>query len=90
MTFVPADPVISGKPYLVREVAGQVPSSLADFEGAQTLVLDGGRRISGIGSRDEQGARFREKDADAGKDVRVWRITDASGGGFVAVHDATY
>jgi hypothetical protein len=43
-----------------------------------------------MGARSGDVVRFREKDADGSKDVRVWRITGSSSEGFVAQHDAVY
>jgi hypothetical protein len=94
VTFLPADPVVSGKPYPVREVSGQAPSALDDFVGQATLVIEDGREagrlVTGMGARSGDVVRFREKDADGSKDVRVWRITGSSSEGFVAQHDAVY
>lgn len=89
MTFLPADPVVSGKPYAVREVAGHDPRTLDDFVGAATIVMEDGRRVTGVGVVDGLIARFREKDSEGSKDVRVWRIS-RSDGTFVAEHEATY
>ena len=87
MTFVPAAPIASGRPYPVLDVGGATPSELAQFVGAAMFTIDrdgSPSRVCGEGSADEPGVLFREKDVDhSGKDVRTWMISE-SGGGFTA------
>ncbi len=88
MTFVPADPIPSGRAYPVREVAGRKPEALSDFAGADICLtldyLDGDCVVTGSGSTTPAGVRFHEKDAASGKDVRVWRISEPEAGHFTA------
>ena len=91
MSFPAPRPVISGKPYRVQQVQGQVPRQLGDFTGdARVLiVLDGDEyTICGPGVEVEDGVRLYEKsDEGMGKDIRVWVVQQASHeDAFLAVH----
>lgn len=94
MAFVSPDPVASGKPYAIHDVAEKPPTSLADFVGetAFTLRTSGGvQRVSGVGSTDGDSVRFHEKDIEhTTKDVRVWRISRTGAQGFTAESTAAY
>ncbi|HSK58142.1 MAG TPA: hypothetical protein VK935_03720 [Actinomycetospora sp.] len=87
----PADPVVSGVPYDVRELDGAAPGALEDFVGEHVLLLSGhtgDHRVAGSGGDElDGGLRFYEKDAASTKDVRTWTISP-SDGGFVAVSGA--
>ncbi len=91
MSFPAPRPVISGKPYRVQQVRGQVPRQLHDFTGeARVLIdLDGEEyTICGPGIEVENGVKLYEKTDDgAGKDIRVWVVQQSSREeGFLAVH----
>jgi hypothetical protein len=86
MTSPTPDLVVSGVPFPVREVDGRAPSSLEDFLGDATLVLEdrsGPRSVTGTGHQDGDAVRVHEKAAGTGKDVRVWCVRSA-GDGFTA------
>jgi hypothetical protein len=89
MTFLPASPVASGRPYHVKACRGRVPTALADFQGETEFTLSterGATVIRGVGAaHGGDCVRFCEKDVDHdGKDVRVWHITLEADGGFTA------
>ena len=88
MTFYPADPVASGRPYHVKACRGRVPTALADFRGETDFTLSTGTGttvVRGVGAVQGDSVRFHEKDtAHDGKDVRVWHITLEADGGFTA------
>ena len=71
--------VVSRVPYVVTDVAGRPPGSLADFTGSMrfTAVHDHTEcDISGVGAAaTDDRVRFSEKADGTGKDVRVWQIT---------------
>ncbi len=93
MTFMPAEPVASGKPYTVVDVEERSPGSLDDFVGERTFGLSVGTRTSrvhGVGRLDGDSVRFVEKDSAAGKDVRVWRVHRSPETGFVAEQRAAF
>jgi hypothetical protein len=94
MSFPAPRPVISGKPYRVQTVSGQVPRQLHDFTGdARVLIdLDGEEyTICGPGVEVEDGVHLYEKsDEGAGKDIRVWTVQQTSPEpAFLAVHCGT-
>jgi hypothetical protein len=93
MTFFPADPIASGRPYPVSAVEDRTPSEISEFVGeiAFTLQLDDVvHRVCGIGRLDGDSVRFHEKDLDhTTKDVRVWEIS-RSGDRFVAASAAAF
>ena len=83
--------VISGRPYPVSAVADGAPATLDDFLGERRFTIDmAGRpyQVQGIGSRLDEQIRFHEK-SQAGKDVRVWHVTQAESG-FCAEHVAAF
>ena len=84
MTFCPPRSVVSGEPYVVRQVRDHDPERLDDFAGETTFVVDlddEGYRVCGPGVPADEGMRVFEKSDDgAGKDVRVWLVRAAEGG----------
>lgn len=84
MTYPTPEMVVSGVPYLVVEVEGRVPSSLADFVTATRFVVqdgDGTRSVAGEGHHADDAVRFHEKAGDGeGKDLRVWCVRPGDGG----------
>ena len=93
MTFIPAEPIASGKPYPVVDVEDRSPGSLDDFVGERTFGLSVGSgisRVHGVGRMDGDSVRFVEKDSAAGKDVRVWLVRSADDTGFTAEHHAVF
>jgi hypothetical protein len=84
--------IASGKPYLVTTPPGGESSSLDSFLGDAEFCIDGGAEallIRGHGVTHGEVVRFQEKDAVGGKDVRVWHISQRSGG-FVAESIAAF
>lgn len=91
MTDTPKS-VISGVSYPVTSVAGAAPADLAAFFGDTVFVLDmAGRAYEVKGSGSELGGqvRFHEKSDVAGKDVRVWHVSQEEDG-FSAIHVAAF
>ena len=91
MSYPAPRPVISGKPYRVQQVRGQIPRQLRDFTGdARVLIdLDGDEyTICGPGVEVEDGVRLYEKSDDGvGKDIRVWVVQPSpQEPTFLAVH----
>ena len=88
MSYAAADPIPSGQQHPVVLVASRPPAALTDFvgQGVQlTLARSGVEHVvCGDGASTGDGVRFHEKDGSSGKDVRVWQITGAEGGGFTA------
>ena len=88
MSYAAADPIPSGQQHPVVLVAERPPAELDDFVGravAVTLTRAGVERVvTGDGARSGDAVRFHEKDRSSGKDVRVWHIAGADGGGFTA------
>lgn len=88
MTFFPAIPVASGRPYHVIACRGRVPAALSDFQGQSDFTLSTGTGttvVRGVGATQGDWVRFHEKDvAHNGKDVRVWHIAVEADGGFTA------
>jgi hypothetical protein len=78
MPFSAPTPVISGKPYLVIKVRDHPPTTLDDFLGETSFVLnlDGAPYpVRGSGAAMAKGVHVHEKDAQgSGKDIRVWAI----------------
>lgn len=93
MSFVPATPIASGKPYDVVVVDECHPDRLEDFIGQHALTIASGpgtSRVQGFGRLDGNGVRFTEKDAAASKDVRVWMIRKLADATFTAEHRAVF
>lgn len=84
MTYGTPGIVVSGVPYVVTEVEGHAPTTLEEFVGERTFVVERNGstyEVAGAGSLVEGGVRFHEKVAGGhGKDVRVWRVTRSSEG----------
>ena len=83
MTFHGGEPVASGLAYSVMLVAGLQPKDLNDFVGARYVVVSMGDqtlRLTGTGAMDAGRVNFTQKDAGAGRDVRVWSILEADDG----------
>ena len=84
--------IASGKPYLVVAPAVGDSPSLDAFLGDVEFSIDMGGEplvIRGHGVTHGELVRFHEKDSVGGKDVRVWHITQRSGG-YVAESQAAF
>ena len=84
------DLVISGVPYVVVEVDGHAPDTVAGLATAGEFVIEGGTGrhvVRGEGSGTDDGVRFHEKGGPGGKDIRVWNIRPGSEGAIVALSD---
>jgi hypothetical protein len=94
MTFLADESVGSGQLYPVTDVDGRTPRSLDDFRGevCVTLIRNGDAvQMLGSGSEAPTGVRFHQKDPGRdGKDIRVWDITAAVDGSFVASPAAAF
>jgi hypothetical protein len=80
-------PVVSGVPYPVTEVNGIRAASLTDFVGTVAFEIDKDGSpyvIDGEGRERDGGVRVHEKNGRGGKDIRVWRVSAAPDGGYVA------
>jgi hypothetical protein len=92
MSIPTPHPVVSGTPYVVREVRGRSPERLSDFAGQTTFVLrhEGQEDyvVCGAGVDGEDEVRVFEKDGHGyGKDVRVWSVRRQAGtDSFTAEH----
>jgi hypothetical protein len=92
MTTQHRNSIASGKPYLVVAPAVGDSPSLDAFLGDAEFSIDTGGEpllIRGHGVIHGELVRFHEKDAVGGKDVRVWHITQRSGG-YVAESQAAF
>jgi hypothetical protein len=92
MTTQHRNSIASGKPYLVVAPAVGDSPSLDAFLGDAEFSIDTGGEpllIRGHGVSHGELVRFHEKDAVGGKDVRVWHITQRSGG-YVAESQAAF
>ena len=86
--------IASGKPYLVVAPTAGEDTSLEAFIGDAEFSLDTGSGhepllIHGHGVSHGELVRFHEKDTSSTKDVRVWHISQRSGG-FVAESVAAF
>lgn len=91
MTDTPQS-VISGVPYPVTSAGDGVPTGLDAFLGETVFTLDMAGHpyvVRGTGDRLEDQVRVHEKSAVAGKDVRVWYVTEGRDG-FTAEHVAAF
>jgi hypothetical protein len=97
MTFSAPRPVVSGKPYQVRQVLGHEPRDLSDFAGQTTFDLHVDSEVDsegqdytvmGIGVRIDDAVEVFEKDEQGhGKDFRVWTVRHTgSSTSFTAEH----
>ena len=91
MTDTPLS-VISGVPYPVTATGEDAPSALDAFLGETVFTIDmAGHPYVVRGTGDAIGGQVRvhEKSTAAGKDVRVWHVTEARHG-FTAEHSAAF
>lgn len=89
MSSTPA-PIVSGRPYVVLDVAGRPLRDLNELLGAVaefTIDHGGGYVVRGSSRMDEDTVKFYEKDSEGtGKDLRVWRLVQTGPGTFTAEH----
>lgn len=91
MTDTPQS-VISGVPYPVTATGDDVPSGLDAFLGETVFTIDMAGHpyvVRGNGDALEDQVRVHEKSSHAGKDVRVWYVTQGQQG-FTAEHIAAF
>jgi hypothetical protein len=84
--------VISGVPYSVTAVGDTAPTVLDAFLGETVFTLDMAGHpyvVRGTGDALEGRVRVHEKSLAAGKDVRVWHVSQAADG-FTAEHVAAF
>jgi hypothetical protein len=87
MMLTAPDPVASGCPYIVTDVAGLPPTAIDDFVGDLAFTVRKGQqscRVCGTGGRSGADVRFHQKDSSTGRDLRVWQITATATQGFQA------
>jgi len=92
MSFSTPTTVPSGMSVPVLAVEGRIPSSLADFVGETSFLvdLDPPHLVHGAGSLEDEVVSFHEKDLDNnGKDIRVWEVR-IEGSRFTAQHAARF
>jgi hypothetical protein len=93
VSFTPATPVASGKPYQVVDLDDHSPEHLDDFVGDRVFNIATGAgtsRVRGVGRIDGDAVRFVEKDTAASKDVRVWVVRQSESKGFTAEQSAAF
>ena len=91
MTDTPQS-VISGVPYPVTTAGDGVPTGLDAFLGDTVFTLDMAGQpyvVRGTGDALEGRVRVHEKSLVAGKDIRVWYVSEAEQG-FTAEHIAAF
>ena len=91
MTDTPQS-VISGVPYRVTTVGDDAPTGLDAFLGDTVFTLDMAGHpyvVRGIGDALDGQVRVHEKSLVAGKDVRVWHVSEGQQG-FTAEHVAAF
>ncbi len=91
MTDTPQS-VVSGVPYAVTSSGDGVPAGVDAFLGETVFTLDLGGRpyvVRGSGDTVDGKVRVHEKSTVAGKDVRVWYVTEGPQG-FTAEHVAAF
>ena len=84
--------VISGVPYPVTSTGGSSPAGLDAFLGDTVFTIDMAGHpyvVRGTGDALEGRVRVHEKSDVAGKDVRVWYVSEG-GQGFTAEHVAAF
>jgi hypothetical protein len=84
--------VVSGVPYAVTTTGDGAPTDLSAFLGETVFTIDmAGHQyvVRGTGDTVDGRTRVHEKSAVAGKDVRVWYITQGPQG-FTAEHIAAF
>jgi len=91
MTDTPKS-VISGVPHPVTAAGDELPTSLDAFLGETVFTIDMGGEpyvVRGTGDAPDGQVRVHEKSEVAGKDVRVWHVSEV-GDGFTAEHVAAF
>ncbi len=91
MTDTPKS-VISGVPYPVTATGDSAPTSLDAFLGDTVFTVDMAGDpyvVRGTGAELDGRVRVHEKSTVAGKDVRVWHVSQV-GDGFTAEHVAAF
>lgn len=91
MTDTPQS-VISGVPYPVTTAGDGVPTALDAFLGDTVFTLDMAGQpyvVRGTGDALEGQVRVHEKSLVAGKDIRVWYVSEGEQG-FTAEHVAAF
>jgi hypothetical protein len=91
MTDTPQS-VISGVPYQVTSTGDSNPSGLDAFLGETVFTIDMAGHpyvVRGTGDALDGRVRVHEKSSVAGKDVRVWHISEGPGG-ITAEHVAAF
>ena len=91
MTDTPSS-VISGVPYPVTTAGEQAPTGLDAFLGETVFTIDMAGHpyvVRGTGDALDGRVRVHEKSTVAGKDVRVWYVTQQTQG-FTAEHVAAF
>ena len=91
MTDTPKS-VISGVPYRVTAAGDSAPTGLDAFLGDTVFTVDMAGEpyvVRGTGDAPDGQVRVHEKSAVAGKDVRVWHVSQ-TGDGYTAEHVAAF
>jgi len=91
MTDTPQS-VISGVPYPVTAAGDGAPTGLDAFLGETVFTIDMAGRpyvVRGSGDTVDGRARVHEKSTVAGKDVRVWYVSEGPSG-YLAEHIAAF
>ncbi|GAB3254338.1 hypothetical protein [Kineosporia babensis] len=87
---VPPAPIVSGRAYRILGVAGNPVQDLNDLVGSiAEFTIDHGTGyvVHGCSRWDHATVKFYEKDnRGTGKDLRVWRVTQAGPETFTAEH----
>ena len=87
------DATASGLPYRVVTVDGEQPASLEQFAGEVSFIVNKSgteSTVAGVGTLHDAAVRFREKEASASKDVRVWQIRQNTDGAYTAETISTF
>jgi len=88
------EPIESGPSYRITEVDGRDPRRLDEFAGENTITIlkDGvPHTVFGSGTPMIDSIRFYQKNpTPAGRDIRVWVISQTSDGAFHARHLAAF
>ncbi len=91
MTDTPQS-VVSGVPYPVTAAGEGVPAGLDAFLGETVFTIDMAGHpcvVRGTGDALEDRVRVHEKSTVAGKDIRVWYVSEGQQG-FAAEHVAAF
>ena len=81
------DATASGLPYRVVTVNGERPTSLEQFAGDVSFIVNKAgteSSVAGVGTVQDRAARVQEKELLGTKDVRVWRIRQTTEGTYTA------